>query len=299
MVEDELITEAGSDPYAGYESRPTSELVELMNAEDSSVPEAVRAAAASISETIDAIAERLRAGGRLVYVGAGSSGLIAALDASECEATFSTPPGLVVALVAGDSDTTPVARAAAEDDRDAGARDLAALGIRTDDAVVGISASGSTPYVAGALETAATAGALTACVVCAPGSVLGGLADHEIVVVVGPEFITGSTRLKAGTAQKLVLNAISTVTMIRLGKTYGNLMVDVVAANEKLVERVRRIVAAATGATPQEIEDALSAAGGDARVAIVSLAANVDADTARARLDASGRSIAKALEETQ
>jgi N-acetylmuramic acid 6-phosphate etherase len=299
MVEDELVTEAGSDPHAGYESRPTSELVALMNAEDSSVPEAVRAAAASISETIDAIAERMRAGGRLVYVGAGSSGLIAALDASECEATFSTPPGLVVALVAGDSDAAPIARAAAEDDRDAGASDLGALDIRPEDAVVGVSASGSTPYVAGALETAATAGALTACVVCAPGSVLGGLADHEMVVVVGPEFITGSTRLKAGTAQKLVLNAISTVTMIRLGKTYGNLMVDVVAANEKLVERVRRIVTAATGATRQEIDEALSAADGDARVAIVSLAANVDADTARARLDASGRSIARALEGTQ
>ena len=299
MVEDELITEAGSDPHAGYESRATSELVALMNAEDSSVPEAVLAATASISETIDAIAERMRAGGRLVYVGAGSSGLIAALDASECEGTFSTPPGLVVALVAGGAGAAPLARAAAEDNRDAGARDVGALEIRAEDAVVGISASGSTPYVAGALETAAAAGALTACVVCAPGSILGGLADHEIVVVVGPEFIAGSTRLKAGTAQKLVLNTISTVSMIRLGKTYGNLMVDVAAANEKLVERVRRIVAAATGATSQEIDEALVAAGGDARVAIVSLAANVDADTARARLDASGRSIARALEEAQ
>jgi len=211
----------------------------------------------------------------------------------------STPPGLVVALVAGGAGAAPLARAAAEDNRDAGARDVGALEIRAEDAVVGISASGSTPYVAGALETAAAAGALTACVVCAPGSVLGGLADQEIVVVVGPEFIAGSTRLKAGTAQKLVLNTISTVSMIRLGKTYGNLMVDVAAANEKLVERVRRIVAAATGATSQEIDEALVAAGGDARVAIVSLAANVDADTARARLDASGRSIARALEEAQ
>jgi N-acetylmuramic acid 6-phosphate etherase len=299
MVEDELVTEAGSDPHAGYESRATPELVALMNAEDSSVPEAVRAATAAISETIDAIAERMRAGGRLVYVGAGSSGLIASLDASECEGTFSTPPGLVVALVAGDAGAGSAARAAAEDDGDAGARDVGALDIRSEDAVVGISASGSTPYVAGALETAAAAGALTACVVCSPSSILGGLADHEIVVVVGPEFIAGSTRLKAGTAQKLVLNMISTVSMIRLGKTYGNLMVDVVAANEKLVERVQRIVAAATGATPQEIDAALAAADGDARVAIVTLAANVDADTARARLDASGRSIAQALEEEQ
>jgi N-acetylmuramic acid 6-phosphate etherase len=298
MVEDELITEAGSDPHTGYESRPTSELVALMNAEDASVPEAMRAAAPAIAVAIDAIADRMRAGGRLVYVGAGSSGLIAALDASECEATFSTPPGVVVALVAGDAGAAPLTRAVAEDDRDAGELDVRGLALRPTDVVVGISASGSTPYVVGALEAAATAGALTVCVVCAPGSPLGALVDHEIVVVVGPEFIAGSTRLKAGTAQKLVLNAISTITMIRLGKTYGNLMVDVVAANEKLVERVRRIVAAATDATREEIDDALAAADGDARVAIVSLVAGVDAGTARARLDASGRSIGEALEGT-
>jgi N-acetylmuramic acid 6-phosphate etherase len=297
MVEDELITEAGSDPHAGYESRPTSELVELMNAEDASVPEAVRAAAPAIAEAIDAIADRMRAGGRLVYVGAGSSGLIAALDASECEATFSTPPGHVVALVAGDAGAAPLTRAVAEDDGDAGARDVGDLTIRPVDVVVGISASGSTSYVLGALDAAATAGALTVCVVCAPGSTIGALVDHEIVVVVGPEFIAGSTRLKAGTAQKLVLNAISTITMIRLGKTYGNLMVDVVAANEKLVERVRRIIAAATGATRDEIDEALTAANGDARVAIVCLVAGVDAGTARARLEVSGRSIGEALEE--
>ena len=299
MVEDELITEAGSDPHAGYESRPTSELVALMNAEDSTVPGAVAAAAPAIADAIDAVTDRMQAGGRLVYVGAGSSGLIAALDASECEATFSTPAGLVVAVVAGGTAAAPLAKAAAEDDRDAGGRDLGVLDIRPEDAVVGVSASGSTPYVAGALEAATAAGALTVCVVCAPGSTLGSLVDHEIVVVVGPEFIAGSTRLKAGTAQKLVLNAISTIAMIRLGKTYGNLMVDVVAVNEKLVGRVRRIVAAATGASPVEIDDALAAANGDARVAIVSLVANVDADTARGRLTASGRSIAGALEDVE
>ncbi len=298
MVEDELITEAGSDPHTGYESRSTLDLLALMNAEDSLVPAAVAAAAASIADAIDAISERMRAGGRLVYVGAGSSGLIAALDASECEATFSTPPGVVTALVAGGRSAAPLAQAAAEDDRDAGSRDLAELGVGPRDSVIGVSASGTTPYARGALEAAAAADALTACVVCAPGSALGALVEHEIVVVVGPEFIAGSTRLKAGTAQKLVLNAISTVTMIRLGKTYGNLMVDVVAANDKLGDRVRRIVGAASGASTVEIDDALTAADGDARVAIVSLVAGVDADTARARLTASGRSIAEALEET-
>lgn len=297
MVEDELITEAGSNPRAGYESLATSELLALMSAEDSTVPQAVTAASPAIADAIDAVADRMRSGGRLVYVGAGTSGLIAALDASECEATFSTPPGLVTAVVAGGSAAAPLARAVAEDDRDTGARDLDALEVRRADAVVGVSASGSTPYVLGALECAAAAGALTACVVCAPGSALGTLADHEIVVVVGPEFIAGSTRLKAGTAQKLVLNAISTITMIRLGKTYGNLMVDVVAANEKLVERVRRIVGAATGASVEEIDEALTAADGDARVAIVSLVAGIDADEARARLAASGRSIAGAVED--
>ena len=163
--------------------------------------------------------------------------------------------------------------------------------------VVGISASGTTPYVLGALETASKAGALTACVVAAPASELGALVDHEIAVVVGPEFIAGSTRLKAGTAQKLVLNTISTISMIRLGKTYGNLMVDVVAANEKLQERVRRIVGAATGASTEEVDTALADADGSARVAIVSLLAGVDARTASARLDASGGSIARALED--
>jgi N-acetylmuramic acid 6-phosphate etherase len=297
MVEDELITEAGGDPAAGYEARATLELVELMNAEDATVPAAVLAAAPAIARAVDDISERMRTGGRLVYVGAGSSGRIAALDASECVATFSTPPDAVVALVAGGERADALVQAAAEDDCDAGAAELLALGPTSADAVVGISASGATPYVVGALETAAEAGALTACVVSAAGSQLGSLVEHEIVVVVGPEFLAGSTRLKAGTAQKLVLNTISTVSMIRLGKTYGNLMVEVVAANEKLAGRVRRIVATATGAPDADVEDALDEAGGDARVAIVSLLASVDAATARRRLDVAGRSIANALED--
>jgi N-acetylmuramic acid 6-phosphate etherase len=296
MVEDVLITEAGGDPGAGYESKATLDLVERMNAVDATVPAAVAAAAPAIAEAVDAVAERLRAGGRLVYVGAGSSGRIAALDASECEGTFSTPPGTVVALVAGGESSPASVQTAAEDDHDAGVADVEALSIGAGDAVVGISASGSTRYVLGALEAAAATGALTVCVVSTGGSQLGSLVAHEIVVAVGPEFIAGSTRLKAGTAQKLVLNTISTVSMIRLGKTYGNLMVDVVAANEKLVGRVRRIVATATGASTAEIDSVLADAEGDARVAIVALVAGVDAETARKRLEASGRSIADALE---
>jgi len=297
MVEDVLITEAGGDPDAGYESKPTLELVELMNAADATVAAAVATAAPAIAATVDAISARLRDGGRLVYVGAGSSALVAALDASECEATFSTDPGQVVALVAGGTASGPLLQAAAEDDRETGVADVTAIGIGPSDAVVGISASGTTPYVLGALDAAAAAAALTACVVSSPDSPLGSIVDHEIVVVVGAEFIAGSTRLKAGTAQKLVLNTISTVSMIRLGKTYGNLMVDVVAANEKLVQRVRRIVAAATGASEAEVDSALADADGDARVAIVAIVAGVDVQRARQRLDAADRSIARAVKE--
>jgi N-acetylmuramic acid 6-phosphate etherase len=295
MVEDELVTEAGSNPQAGYENRATRELVELMNAGDATVSTAVGAASSPLAAAIDAVVERLRAGGRLVYVGAGTSGGIAALDAAECETTFSTPPGAVVALVAGGG-ASALTQAAAEDDRAAGATDVAGIGVSAADAVVGISASGSTPYVLGAIEAAAHANALTIGVVSALGSELAAMVDHEVAVVVGPEFLAGSTRLKAGTAQKLVLNTISTISMIRLGKTYGNLMVDVAPANEKLHERVRRIVGAATGAPAGDVDDALAAADGDTRVAIVSLLAGVDAVEARALLESSGRSIAGAVE---
>ena len=296
MVDDRVATESGGNPHAGYEARETIQLVEFMNDADATVPAAIREAAPAIAETIDAVVERLRSGGRLVYVGTGSSGRIAALDASECEATFSTAPGLVVALVAGGETAPALVQAGAEDDRAAGERDVQSAGVGHADTVVGVSASGSTPYVLGALQAAAGAGALTACIVSVAASELAAVSDYEIAVVVGPEFIAGSTRLKAGTAQKLVLNAISTISMIRLGKTYGNLMVDVAPANEKLRDRVRRIVGEATGASADDVDAALVAADGDTRVAIVSLLADVDAESARARLDESGRSIGRALE---
>ena len=231
MVEDAVVTEAGSDPTVGYELRQTLELVELMNAADATVTDAVAAVSSQIASAIDAIADRMLAGGRLVYVGAGSSGRIAALDASECEATFSTPAGTVIALVAGGVAAPALVQAAAEDDRPAGEGEILAFGVSATDAVVGVSASGTTPYVLEALAAARVRRhALTVCVVSASESELGALVEHEVAVVTGPEFLAGSTRLKAGTAQKLVLNTISTITMIRLGKTYGNLMVDVAAA---------------------------------------------------------------------
>jgi N-acetylmuramic acid 6-phosphate etherase len=289
---DELITEAQSAETHSLDLLATSELVELMNREDALVPSVVAAAADDVAAVIDRIVERLEAGGRLVYVGAGTSGRLAAADAAECEATFSTRPGQVVALLAGEEE-------AAEDDHAAGTRDVQSIRVGGADALVAVSASGRTPYVLGAVEAASAAGAFTACIVSASDSALARLVDHEIAVVVGPEVIAGSTRLKAGTAQKLVLNAISTISMIRLGKVFDDLMVDVAATNEKLRARVRRIVGTATSAAPAAVDEALAAAGGSAKVAIVSLLAGIDAESARTSLDDVGGSVRAALRRVQ
>jgi N-acetylmuramic acid 6-phosphate etherase len=292
---DDLITEARSAETRDLDLRSTGELVALMNQQDAVVPAAVASSVAAVAAVIDTVVDRLQAGGRLVYVGAGSSGRLAAVDASECEATFSAAPGQVVALLAGAEAPSSLEQEAAEDDAEAGRRDVHSLGAGATDAVIGISASGRTPYVIGAMEAAGAAGAATACLVCAPGSRLAGLVEQEIAVIVGPELLAGSTRLKAGTAQKLVLNQISTIAMVRLGKTYDNLMVDVVATNEKLRARVRRIVMTATGVSEGQADEALAAADGSAKVAIVTLLAGVDVDTARSRLAATGGNIRQAL----
>ena len=295
MALDELTTEARAK-RPDYDLSSTAELVELMNREDATVPDAVSSVAAELAAAIDAVVERLRGGGRLVYVGAGSSGQIAALDAGECEATFSTDPGRVVALVAGAELPSAVEREAAEDDAGAGRRAVEELGVSERDAVIGVSASGRTPFTVAALATARAAGALTIALTAVLDSELARAADRELAVVVGPEFVAGSTRLKAGTAQKLVLNTLSTVAMIRLGKTYGDLMVDVRASNEKLAARARRIVRQGTGVSEEEAEKALEEAGGSAKVAIVALLADVDAATARDRLEKADGIIRSALE---
>jgi N-acetylmuramic acid 6-phosphate etherase len=295
-VEATPVTEARATAGADLDLLSTAELVALMNGQDALVPAAVGGAGAEIADVVDEVAERLRRGGRLVYAGAGTSGGIAQLDASECEATFGTDPSQIVAVVAGANASSAREREAAEDDETAGRDAIASLGVRAEDAVVVVSASGGTPYALGAAGEAAAAGAFTACVVCVPESELAAMCEREILVVVGPEILAGSTRLKAGTAQKLVLNTVSTVAMIRLGKTYAGLMVGVVAANVKLRERVRRIVAEATDATPAEVDSALTDADGDTKVAIVSLLAGVDASTARARLDDAGGNVREALQ---
>ena len=289
------VTELRRTAGSGIDLLSTAELVALMNEEDAVVPATVGAATADIADVVDAIVDRLRRGGRLVYAGAGTSGRLAELDAEECQATFATAPGQVVAVVAGTGAASVFDREAAEDDEAAGRRALEQLAPRADDAFVAVSAGGRTPYVVGAAAAAAARGAFTACVVCVPDSSLATICEREILVVVGPEVLAGSTRLKAGTAQKLVLNTISTVAMIRLGKTYAGLMVDVVAANQKLRGRVQRIVAEATGALPDEVDAALAAADGDTKVAIVGLLAGIGATDARARLDAAGGNVREAL----
>jgi N-acetylmuramic acid 6-phosphate etherase len=270
------------------EARSTRELVSLVNAHDATVAGAVAAAGDELAAAIEAIAARLAAGGRLVYVGAGTSGRLAELDAAECPATFGSSPDVVVALGAG-------AYAEVEDDAERGAAEVRDAAVGPADAVVAISASGTTPYTVAALESARAAGALCVAVVCARESALERLADHAVVAEVGPEVVAGSTRLKAGTAQKLILNAISTVTMIRLGRTYDGLMVSVAPENAKLRERARRNVVLLTGAGEDLVDAAFAAAGGDARVALVTLLAGVDAEAARARLEQAQGSVRQAL----
>ncbi|MGW7268541.1 N-acetylmuramic acid 6-phosphate etherase [Streptomyces sp. NPDC054842] len=293
-----LTTEAFRPELSEIDRLPTAEIARLMNGEDASVPAAVAAALPLIAEAIDAVADRMSRGGRLIYAGAGTAGRLGVLDASECPPTFNTDPAQVVGLIAGGPSALVTSVEGAEDSRELAAADLEALALTADDTVVGVSASGRTPYAVGAVEHARARGALTVGLSCNADSALAAAADHGIEIVVGPELLTGSTRLKAGTAQKLVLNMLSTITMIRLGKTYGNLMVDVRASNEKLRARSRRIVALATGASDEEIESALAATDGEVKTAILTILGEVDAPTAARLLDTSGGHLRAALQAT-
>ncbi|GAA0678385.1 N-acetylmuramic acid 6-phosphate etherase [Kitasatospora atroaurantiaca] len=276
----ELTTEAVREDLAGIDLLPTVEIARLMNAEDAGVPAAIAPLLPAIAAAVDAVAERMARGGRLIHAGAGTAGRLGVLDASECPPTFNTAPGQVIGLIAGGAEAMAGAVEGAEDSREAAVADLAALGLTADDTVVGISASGRTPYTVAAVEYARSLGALTIGLACNADTALGAAAEHPLEVVTGPELLAGSTRLKAGTAQKLVLNMLSTIVMIRLGKTYGNLMVDVRSSNEKLRARAHRLVAEATGAPDEEVGAALAAAGGEVKVAILALLAEVDAATA-------------------
>jgi N-acetylmuramic acid 6-phosphate etherase len=290
-----LTTEAFRPELADIDRLPTLEIARLMNTEDNGVPAAVAACLPRIAAAIDAVAARMARGGRLVYAGAGTAGRLGVLDASECPPTFNTDPARVVGLIAGGAEAMVTSVEGAEDSPDLARSDLDALALTADDTVVGVSASGRTPYAVGAVEHARALGALTIGLACNAGSALAAAAEHGIEVVVGPELITGSTRLKAGTAQKLVLNMLSTITMVRLGKTYGNLMVDVRASNEKLRARSRRIVALATGAADEEIERALAETGDETKNAILAILAGVDGPTAARLLEESGGHLRAAL----
>ncbi|MFF4750681.1 N-acetylmuramic acid 6-phosphate etherase [Streptomyces sp. NPDC002514] len=292
---DTLTTEAFRPELADIDRLPTLEIARLMNGEDSAVPAAVAACLPRIAAAVDAIAARMARGGRLIYAGAGTAGRLGVLDASECPPTFNTDPARVVGLIAGGPAAMVTSVEGAEDSPDLARADLDALALTPDDTVVGVSASGRTPYAVGAVAHARALGALTVGLACNADSALAAAAEHGIEVVVGPELLTGSTRLKAGTAQKLVLNLLSTITMIRLGKTYGNLMVDVRASNDKLRARSRRIVALATGATDGEIERALAETGGETKNAILTILAGVDGPTAARLLEESDGHLRAAL----
>jgi N-acetylmuramic acid 6-phosphate etherase len=290
-----LTTEAFRPDLAEIDRLPTLEIARLMNGEDATVPTAVAERLPEIAAAIDAVAERMARGGRLIYAGAGTAGRLGVLDASECPPTFNTDPDQVVGLIAGGPDAMVTSVEGAEDSAQLARDDLDQLRLIAADTVVGISASGRTPYAIAAVEHARALGALTVGLACNPDSALAAAAEHGIEVVVGPELLTGSTRLKAGTAQKLVLNMLSTITMIRLGKTYGNLMVDVRASNEKLRARSRRIVALATGAPDDEIERALAATDGEVKNAILAILADVDGPTAARLLEDSDGHLRAAL----
>ncbi len=282
----QLATEQVNPATRDIDRMTTLEMVRAMNVEDASVAGAVAQALPQIAAAIEAIAARLRRGGRLIYMGAGTSGRLGVLDASECPPTFNVSPEMIVGCVAGGPMALARSQEDQEDSAEGGQADAARLNIGEADALVGITASGRTAYVLGATAYARERGALTIGVVCNPGSPLEAQADITIITVVGPEVISGSTRLKAGTAQKMVLNMLSTGTMILLGKTFGNLMVDVQATNQKLRQRAISIVRQATGLEYEAAEALLAASSGEVKTAILAARASIAPEEARARLAA-------------
>lgn len=286
-------TEERNPRTTDIDQLPTPAVLALLHAEDALVPAAVGHVLASLAEVVDEAAERVRRGGRVHYFGAGSSGRIAVLDATELVPTFGLAPGVVTAHLAGGRDAMERAAEGAEDDDDAGS--AAAAGVTAADLVIGLSASGRTRYVAGALTAAAGRGAFTAVVTCNPASPLRPLARVAIVADTGPEAIAGSTRLKATSALKLILNSFSTALMVRLGKTYSNLMAEVSATNDKLRMRRVRILAEASGAGEAACEAALAQAGGHLPTALVALLSGVDAERAREALGLTDGTVRAAL----
>ena len=292
---EELATEKINPATRHIDTMTTLEMVSVINQEDVKVATAVGRELPAIAKAIDIITERLKRGGRLFYAGAGTSGRLGVLDASECPPTFGTKPELVQGLIAGGRDAMFVAKEGAEDSEQLAADNLSAVGLNEKDALVALAASGRTPYSIGALKYARARGAAAIALVCSPNSPMSREAVLTICPLPGPEVITGSTRLKAGTAQKLVLNMLSTGIMIKLGKVYGNLMVDVQTTNQKLAERSKRIVMEATGCSRHDAEAALDSTEGSAKLAIFLLLSGLDVQTAKQKLKAADGYVAKAL----
>ena len=297
MKPDQSITETINPATTAIDTLTTRDIVALIAAEDARVVPAVAATGDALARLADVVVERIRRGGRLIYIGAGTSGRLGVLDAAECPPTFGTDPGLVVARIAGGPRALTEAVEAVEDDVELGERDITDLQVGARDVVLGIAASGRTPYVLGAIAEARRRGAYVAGLACTHPSVLSSAVDLMIAPLPGPEVITGSTRMKAGTAQKLVLNTLSTTVMIRLGKTFGNLMVDVQPTNEKLRRRAARIVVEVTGVTPDEASGLLEAAGYEVKTAVLMALAELTVEEARKRLAVSGGHIRRALAE--
>ena len=281
---DQLVSEGRNPRTMGIDQMSTHDILVAINDEDSLVPAAVRATLPAIEKAVEAIVAAFGKGGRLIYVGAGTSGRLGVLDASECPPTFGVPAGKVIGLIAGGNEALIRATEGAEDRTAAGAADLDRIALEDRDVVVGIAVSGRTPYVIGALEHAKARGAVTVALTCNPSSAIAQMADISIAPVVGPEVLTGSTRLKSGTAQKLVLNMLTTASMVRIGKSYENLMVDLVASNDKLKARATRIVMQATGCSARDAEAALERTGQDVKLAILVTTRGVPVDEARAAL---------------
>lgn len=294
-----LVTEDSNPRFPDLAALTTQELVEGMNSEDALVPAAIAKHSETIAEIINTVEQRMRRGGRLIYVGAGTPGRMGILDASECPPTFGTDPSLVVGVIAGGQKAVDQAVENAEDSEEAGAADMAALRLGPHDSVIGMAASGRTPYVIAAVVSAREAGAYTVGFSCNNNSALGNAAQTALEIEVGPEFLSGSTRLKSGTCQKLVLNMISTITMVRLGKTYKNFMVDLRATNAKLRARSERTLIRATGCDAATAASALAAADGHVKTAILAILTGLPAADAAALLSANHGFLPAAIDSAQ
>jgi len=293
-----LTTEARNPASNKIDTLTAIEIVRLMNAEDATITDAVSKVASEIAQSIDLIVRQLQAGGRLIYMGAGTSGRLGVLDASECPPTFSTNPEMVVGLIAGGYDALTRAVEGAEDHPELGKKDLEGIGFSSRDILVGIATSGRTPYVIGGLRYAKQMGAPTIGFCCNPASQLQDYCRIMITPVVGAEVISGSTRMKAGTATKMVLNMLTTGAMVRLGKTFGNLMVDLKATNHKLMDRSARIVSEITGLKNSESRDLLGRCDNEVKTAIVANLLSIDAQAAREKLQRTDGHLRNALEST-